>query len=130
MSKPRILIVDDDERISRLVKLILDKTEMYEVKTENVSPRALETALEFKPALILLDVDMPQMDGGEVSHSIRSNSLLQDTPIIFLTSLVTRSEAGEAPVLRGNDLFLSKPVHPLVLINTVESILKAGVVAG
>ena len=62
--KKRILLVDDEPSITRLLKLNLEQTGDYEVATENVSKAALATAEEFRPDLILLDVMMPDLDGG------------------------------------------------------------------
>jgi DNA-binding response OmpR family regulator len=123
MDKTRILIIDDDAALSKLVQIMLEKTRLYEAKVENRSFNALATAIAFQPDLILLDVDMPGLDGGDVARQIRDNSLLQNTPILFFTSLVAASEAGQTMVTRGGDNFLAKPVAPAVLIRCVEELL-------
>jgi len=123
MSKPKILIVDDDLALSRLVQISLEKTRLYQTHLENHSTRALRTALEFRPDLILLDVDMPVMDGGEVARQIRADETLRETPIIFFTSLLSQSEAGQGLADRGSDHFLAKPIDAPVLIRSIESLL-------
>lgn len=126
MHKNRILIIDDDEGLSKLVKIILDETGLYETKVENRSNRALRSASEFRPDLILLDVDMPGLDGGDVARQIRDDSSLRETPIIFFTSLVSRTEAGHGIISRGGENFLAKPVDPGLLVRCVHEVLTEG----
>jgi CheY-like chemotaxis protein len=123
MTKPRILIVDDEPNISGLVRLHLEKTQRFEVRVENRSALALSAAREFGPNMILLDVDMPGKDGGEVSREIQAEPALRDVPIVFFTSLISPSEAGEREMIRGGKRYLSKPVNPKVLIETVDRVL-------
>ncbi|MEO6740446.1 MAG: response regulator [Chthoniobacteraceae bacterium] len=123
MQTMRILVVDDQPSTTALVSLILTRCG-YEVRAENFPARALAAALAFKPHLILLDVDMPGKDGGEVAHDIHAQPQLADVPIIFLTSLVSGAEAGKGPVNRGGMLFLAKPADPAVLKAAVEECLR------
>jgi two-component system OmpR family response regulator len=95
MDKTRILIVDDDIGLSRLVGLALEKTRLYEVKVENRSRQALRCAQEFRPHLVLLDVDMPGMDGGAVAAQLRSDLSLNDLHIIFLRHWFRRMKPGK-----------------------------------
>ncbi len=118
MSKKRILIVDDDARISALLGCILRKNG-YEVREENRSFAALTAAREFRPHLALLDVDMPGKDGGGIAAELGAAPELSATPVIFVTSLVTMQEGG----LRGGCHFLSKPVDIDVLLATVRQVL-------
>lgn len=128
MKKSRILIVDDEPNLSDLVRLVLEKTERFEVRVENRSAQALVTARDFRPDMVLLDVDMPGKDGGEVAREIRSEPSLRGTPIVFLTSLISRTETDGQVTERGGMHFLSKPVKSAVLTETVDRML-AGKVA-
>jgi CheY-like chemotaxis protein len=110
MEKKRILIIDDEASFTRMVKLNLEKTGTFEVREENRATYALAAAREFKPDLILLDVIMPTMDGGDVAAHIRQDRHLKGTPIVFLTATVSPVEAGEGGLNSGGDLFLAKPV--------------------
>src|SRR5438105_5143137 len=91
--KRRILIVDDDANSTRLVKILLERSGPYLVMEENDATNAHHSARNFKPDVIFLDVMMPKTDGGEVAAQIQADPELHDTPIIFLTALVTRAEA-------------------------------------
>ena len=94
MNKTRILAVDDEPNLSDLVRLFLEKTKRFEVRTENRPGNVLAIAREFRPEMILLDVDMPGQDGGEVAREIEADPALRGTPILFFTSLISASEAG------------------------------------
>ena len=124
MDKIKILVVDDDPKLSRLVRLILEKTQMYEVCEVNNSLQALNVARTFKPQAVLLDVDMPGKDGGQVAREMAADSSLGGVPVLFLTSLVSLSEAGEQEVIRGDKRFLAKPVSPRALIGALDRLLK------
>ena len=123
MNKPRILIVDDEPNLSDLVRLFLEETNRYEVCVENRSAHALAVTRKFGPDLILLDVDMPGKDGGEVAADIQAVPAFRSVPIIFLTSLISREEAGDRETVRGGMRFLAKPVNQKVLIEVVDRTL-------
>jgi len=91
--KRRILIVDDDSNSTHLVKILLERSGPYLVLEENDATKADQTAHSFEPDLILLDIVMPEIDGGELATQIQADRELHDTPIIFLTALVTHDEA-------------------------------------
>ncbi len=110
VAKARILIVDDEVAFTRMVKLNLEKAGDFEVRIENRAAGALAAARNFKPDLILLDVIMPSMDGGDVQNQIKRDRTLRDTPIIFLTATVSKREAGAGGMNSGGELFLAKPV--------------------
>lgn len=109
-AKARILIVDDEAAFTRMVKLNLEKAGDFEVRIENRAAGALAAARDFRPDLILLDVIMPSMDGGDVQNQIKRDRSLRDTPIIFLTATVSKREAGAGGMNSGGELFLAKPV--------------------
>jgi CheY-like chemotaxis protein len=122
MTKKRILIVDDDLNISRLTAIILENSGLYEVMIVNQSTRALSAAIQFKPAVMLLDVDMPDKCGGDIANEASRDSKLRDIPILFLTGLVSRAEAGARQIERGGMTFLSKPVEPALLLSCIAEL--------
>src|SRR6476620_7376805 len=117
--KRRILIVDNDPNTTHLVKVLLEKTGYYLVLEENDATKAHHNARNFRPDLILLDVVMPETDGGEVAAQIEADPELQNTPIVFLTTLVTRAEAKSGLNIQGHP-FLAKPVSIPELIKAIE----------
>jgi CheY-like chemotaxis protein len=122
--KRRILIVDDDRDNTHLVKLLLERTGSYLVLEENDATRAHQNARNFRPDLILLDIDMPERDGGEVAAQIDADPGLQKTPILFVTALVTRAEAKASLRIQGRPI-LAKPISIPELINGIEENLPA-----
>ena len=117
--KRRILIVDDDRDSTHLIKILLEKIRHCLVQEENDATRAYESAQGFRPDLILLDMMMPQIDGGEVAAQIDADRGLQKTPIIFLTSIVTKAEAKAGLHIQGHPV-VAKPIDIPELINTIE----------
>jgi two-component system OmpR family response regulator len=123
MSKKRILVVDDELSTTRLLKLGLEKTGYYQVQEENSGKRALAAALEFKPDLILLDVLMPDVDGGDVAFQIQADGRLRHIPIVFLTSLVAEEEAAVETLSSGGFEFIAKPASVQKLVACIEKAL-------
>ena len=109
--KKRVLVVDDEPSITRLLKLNLEQTGDYEVATENVSKAALAAAEAFQPDLMLLDVMMPGLDGGNLAAQLQSSPKLKGVPIVFLTAAVTKEEVRSRRGLIGGLPFLAKPVN-------------------
>ena len=118
--KKKILVVDDESRITRMIKRNLEVTGNYEVETENSSIAAIATARRFDPDLVVLDVMMPDMDGGEVLAVIRDDPKLHHLPVIFLTAIVTQEEAGHQGKEIGGRFFLAKPVKTEDLVAAIE----------
>ena len=108
--KKRILVVDDRASDSQLVKLYLERGDAYVVREENNAKAALSTAEAFRPQLILLDVMMPGMDGGELAALFQASPKLKSVPIVFLTALVTKSEVETGGGRVGSYPFLAKPI--------------------
>jgi two-component system sensor histidine kinase/response regulator len=120
----RILIVDNDPDTTHLVKVLLERMGHYLVLEENDATKAHQSARNLRPDLILLDIVMPETDGAEVAARIEADPELQNTPIIFLTALVTRAEAKAGVQIDGHS-FLAKPISIQELIEAVEENLTA-----
>jgi two-component system, OmpR family, response regulator len=108
----RILIVDKDRDSTHLVKTLLERTGRHLVLEENDATKAHQSARNFRPELILLDIVMPETDGGEVAAQLQANPELQRTPIIFLTALVTKAEAKAGLRLQGHPFLASRSIFP------------------
>ena len=117
--KRRILIVDDDPNSTHLVKVLLERSGRYLVLEENDARKAHQNAQNFRPDLILLDIMMPEEDGGELAEEIRADRALHNTPIIFLTALVTRDEAKSGIHIQGHPV-VAKPINIPELIKAIE----------
>ncbi|MEK6769163.1 MAG: response regulator [Gemmatimonadota bacterium] len=127
MAKKRILVVDDEAIVTRTLKLYLEATGSYEVQTENQGSRAVVTARAFKPDLVMLDLIMPDTDGATVAGDLKADAALKNTPIIFLTALVSKKEVGDKGKNIGGHPFLAKPVDPEKVIEAIERLTaKAG----
>ena len=122
--KRRILIVDDDSNSTHLVKILLERSGPYLVLEENDPTKADQTAHNFKPDVILLDIIMPKIDGAELATQIEADRELHDTPIIFLTALVTHVEAKSGLHVQGHPL-VAKPISIPELIDAIEKHLPA-----
>ncbi|MFC1632492.1 response regulator transcription factor, partial [Candidatus Omnitrophota bacterium] len=72
MAKKKILLIDDDESYTKMIKMHLERTGKYEVTTENDEKQALAAVQKANPDLILLDIMFPATDGGEIAHRIES----------------------------------------------------------
>ena len=124
MTRKRILVVDDDAGFTRLLKLNLETTGRYEVRAENWAGHAVSAALEFRPDLILLDVLMPPMFGGDVAARLKADPLLAKIPIVFLTAAVRRQRVQEHGGTISGYPFLAKPVEPEEVITCIEQNLQ------
>ncbi len=120
MNKRRILIVDDEPHVSTLVRLYLEKTERFDVRVENRSAQALTTMNEFQPEMVILDFNMPGMDGSDVLSRLKGDRQFKNTPVVFLTSTVKPAAPGETNRRICGFPFLSKPVGAEELIACVE----------
>lgn len=120
MGKIKVLVVDDQEQITKLVKMGLDKTGNYDVREENNGMNALDTCREFMPDLIFLDVMLPQISGAEIANQILEDADLKHIKIVFLTSIVSKHETEEQGGKIAGRTFLAKPVKLDELINCIE----------
>jgi CheY-like chemotaxis protein len=107
--KRRILIVDDDRDSTHVIKILLEKVGPYRVLEESDATNAYQSARNFRPDLILLDIMMPQRDGGDVATQIEADPGLQKIPIIFQTALVTKAEAKAGIRIQGHPV-VAKPM--------------------
>lgn len=118
----RILIADDEPDILEIVSYNLGK-EGYEIYTAKDGDEALDRAKQLNPDLIILDIMMPKKTGVEVCKILRSQSIFQDTLIIFLTAL--SDEASQINGLEtGADDYVSKPISPKVLTSRVNALFR------
>jgi two-component system, OmpR family, alkaline phosphatase synthesis response regulator PhoP len=120
MDRKKILIVDDDETFTRMVKVNLESTDKYTVRVENKGASALDAARIFNPHLILLDIVMPDMAGSDIATQLKEDERCKVIPVIFLTALVTNEETEHSCDKRCGYPFIAKPVNLKTLITCIE----------
>ena len=121
-SEIKILLVDDEPDILELVGFHLRK-EGYTVFTASGGKEGVEIARKEQPALIILDVMMPDMDGMETCEKIRQIPQLKDTIVTFLTALA-EDYSMMAGFDAGADDYITKPVKPKVLVSKIKALLR------
>jgi CheY-like chemotaxis protein len=114
----KILVVDDEKDVIEFCGRILSK-EGFEVLTANNGKDCLSLAEKWCPDLILLDINMPGMDGGDVSCILENNEKTKNIPIIFLSGMVTKDEEGD---IKGH-LFISKSNSKEEIIKRIKKVL-------
>jgi two-component system OmpR family response regulator len=117
--KTRILLVDDECEFSSMLKGRLEAAGYFEVCEENNEIHALNTAREFGPDIVLLDVMMPNLEGSEVAAKFRADRLLRGVPILFLTSLVSEDDAPNGSYSSGGNIFLPKSLSIEKLLDCI-----------
>ncbi len=117
----KILCADDDLRTLELNEEIL-RSRGYTVLTAPDGPTALEVAARQRPALVLLDIMMPGMDGFEVCRRLKADPGLKAIPVIILTAATDR-ELNVRAFEAGAELALQKPAEPAIVLRTVEAAL-------
>jgi DNA-binding response OmpR family regulator len=120
MKKKRILIVDNEVSLTRLLKLNLEQTNRYEVRVENWPEDALNAAREFRPDLVLLDVIMPRLSGGDVAAGFRADHTLRTTPIVVFTATVSKTPVKEHDGVISGFPILAKPASLEEVIEQIE----------
>ena len=121
MKTHRILVIDDNINSSKVARLILERIGRFDVRELNDPEQAIEVAREFAPDLILLDVCMPKIEGSAVAEQFQRTPGFTNTPIVFLTCIVTPGETGKnGTLLIGKHEYIAKPARPDVLIACIE----------
>ncbi len=119
-----ILVVDDSPTIRKILSFMLRKQDYIIAEAED-GIEAMEKLSHVQADLILVDLNMPNMDGIEFARNLRSNYYYMDTPIIMLTT--TKDEDLKKNAFdAGINVFLNKPVQPNILLYKVESLLRGG----
>lgn len=122
VDRRRILLVDDDVNLSEAIRAGLTNFG-FDVRKENDSRNVLVLVSEFLPDVIVLDISMPHLDGGDVAQQLGEQPDTSQIPIIFLTSIVKPDEA--ARMTESGQTFMSKPVNLAALAAQINRSLKA-----
>ena len=123
MSKGTVLYIEDNEQNYYLVSVLL-KTQDYRIVWAQDGREGIEKALQLRPDLILLDIQLPVMDGYEVAHNLRSKPELSKIPIIAVTSYAMAGDREKA-LEAGCDGYIEKPIDPDTFLAQVNRFLPA-----
>ncbi len=115
----KILIIEDNEQNMYLMDFILKKSG-HEVSQAWDGREGIELALENIPDLIVLDIQLPKMDGYAVAEELRKNSGLTDVPIVAVTSYAMAGDR-ERTIEAGCTGYIEKPINPETFIAELES---------
>ena len=119
--KKRILLLDDEMDFASVMKMTLELTGEYEVRTAVRSTTFLQVAQDFRPDLILLDCMMPGLDGGEVAGQIQADPQLKDTPFMFFTATADQVEQRPSRCYQGVQTYLPKTMELDDLLKCIEA---------
>ncbi|MEN6508068.1 MAG: response regulator [Smithella sp.] len=116
--KENILVIEDNEQNLYLVRFILEKNG-YQVHAAMDGRTGIDMADQLKPDLILLDIQLPVMDGYAVAQNLRSNPQLSSIPIIAVTSHAMVGDRDKA-IAAGCNGYIEKPINPDTFMSEVE----------
>ena len=120
-ARARILVADDDAVIVRLLQVNF-KLEGYDVETAAHGEECLQKARDLQPALILLDVMMPGVDGWEVARLLKEDDATKDIPVFFLSARAQDEDRRRGLELGVTD-YVTKPFDPGELVGLVQRTL-------
>lgn len=124
MSKKRVLLIDDEEEFTELLSMNLLRTGDFEIGIVNDAPKAVEYARTFLPDIILLDIVMPGIDGGDVASALRSDPDLCNVPVVLISALVANSEIDDDEIAQAGDrIVLAKPVKMEKLLRVIGHLI-------
>jgi CheY-like chemotaxis protein len=126
--KKKVLYIEDNEQNLYLVKFILEKAG-YVFFQEREGSMGIKTAAHIKPDLILLDIQLPVMDGYQVASAIRKTPGLTDTPVVALTSYAMPGDREKA-LDAGCTGYLEKPINPDTFLQFINSFITGETVSG
>ena len=119
MKEKTILIVDNEVEVLRVLERMLSIAG-YSVIEATSGRDAIMIAKDMCPDLVILDILLPDMSGGEIANILQNDSPTRDIPIIFLTGLLTKEEAKERSVAQGRR-FIAKPFNPNEVLDEIRN---------
>ncbi|TMA25643.1 MAG: response regulator [Deltaproteobacteria bacterium] len=122
MSGEKILIVDDNPTNLKLVRVLLS-AEGYEVRTAMDAEEALAVIREFQPRLILMDIQLPGMDGLTLTRKLKADPETRDTIVVAVTAYAMKGDEARA-LAAGCDGYIAKPIDTRTLPKTLARFLE------
>ena len=121
--KKKILVIDDDSAV--IEYLVTKLGASYEVVSTMTPRDALQLALDHKPDLILCDIDMPEVDGGDLSVEFFEDKTTRKIPFVFLTAIASQKDLGQRGGHLGGRKAISKDLPAEELLGRVRDLLGA-----
>ncbi|HLH23721.1 MAG TPA: response regulator [Chloroflexota bacterium] len=118
----KILLADDEPAVRRLVTATLADETRYQILEASDGAEALRLARAERPAMMLLDVNMPEIDGFEVCRVLKSDPETHEIVVVMLTAMAQTADRERGAAV-GADGFFTKPFSPLALLEKVEEVL-------
>ncbi|WP_052507576.1 response regulator [Desulfonatronovibrio magnus] len=124
--RKKILVVDDEKDLCRILSNLFTSEGGYQVLTAYDGETAMRAAIRERPDLILLDIVMPGMTGGELAEELQDNPVTASIPIIFMSALVTENEVQNIGYCTGGRMICAKPLVMEELLKHIETVLIKG----
>jgi CheY-like chemotaxis protein len=121
--KSTILIIEDNEQNMYMLSFLLEQNNYTVIKAYN-GIDGLRLAHENSPEIILIDIQLPDMDGYEICNKLRHNGLPKNTTIIAVTSYAMGGDKEKA-IEAGADGYLEKPINPETFVKQMENIIRS-----
>jgi two-component system, cell cycle response regulator DivK len=121
--KKTVLLIEDNAQNRYLATYLLESFG-YTVIAANDGPRGIQLAIGSPPSLILLDIQLPGMDGYDVARALRQQAALRQVPILAVTSYAMVGDREKA-LAAGCDGYLEKPIDPDTFVLQIEGTLRA-----
>ncbi len=118
-----ILLIEDNEQNLYLATFLLEQNG-FKVVTARSGPEGVALAAQIQPDLIILDIQLPQMDGYAVARELRKNPALKEVPIVAVTSYAMVGDR-ERTLEAGCNGYIEKPINPDTFRSQIEKYLKA-----
>ena len=118
------LVIEDNEDNMKLITFILEKSGYGTIRAEN-GKMGIELALKERPDFILLDIQLPDMNGLEVLKALRISEINGDIPIIAITSYAMSGDR-ERMIAAGCNGYLEKPIDPANIMNQIRKVIGEG----
>jgi len=122
MNKGTVLVVDDDKMTIKLIKSVLQFYGKYEVLEALSAEEGIEIAFKYKPDIVLMDIELPGIDGLSATQLIKSNPELKEIPVIAVTQfdMLTDEQKSLSAGCVGH---ISKPIDVKTFIDTMEAFI-------
>jgi CheY-like chemotaxis protein len=119
----KLLIVDDDKAVIEYLRAKFSSR--YDIVSTDAAEQVIGLARKERPNLILCDMDMPGMDGGDVSKELYGDAEVRDIPMLFITALVTPTDMKNLGHQIGGRSAISKQALPEELAQRIDSLIRA-----